>query len=157
MKFKTFLLLSSTLLFLAACSDESESSEETTSEDTTTEETSEDNTESTDETETSEEGTESNSESGENLLDIENSEAGWINFAGELKGSPDYRVTPELLYDPSSQYELNIGAYVSYFSNGEFLETVQTSSGPINQVEGADSIRVSYHNSFEENISLTEQ
>src|SRR5699024_557065 len=160
MKIKSFVLFSSALLLLTACSDSGEESTDNASDGANTEETSAETSESTSEENSStsdSEEVDASESSSDNLLDIENSEGGWINFSGESKGSPDYKVTPEIEYDPASEYELNIGAYISYFSNGEFLETVQSSSGPIEQVEDADTIRVSYHNSFEDKIALTKK
>lgn len=158
MNFKDCILIGSAILILTGCSDESDSSENNTSQETNIEENSGEINESTEGAETSEgEGKVSNSTPQDNMLDLENFEPGWINFEGELKGSPDYRVTPEISYDPASQYKLNIGAYISYFNNGEFIETVQSSSGSIDQIEGADTIRVSYHKSFTDNISLTKK
>ena len=158
MKFKTLLLLGTSLMVLSACN--GESSEETEENaDAKTEETAESSgtSEGSSETNKTEEFAESEVENG-GLIDKSKTEAGWINFAGEHGGNPDYMTTDTIEYDSSKQYELSQGAYIAYYSGKEFIETSQMEhGGPIQQVEGADNIRISYHKSFNNKIKLTEQ
>src|SRR5699024_10929894 len=149
MKFKT-LLLGTSLMVLSACNgDASEEEAETQASDT--EETSQENeanTESSKDEESVEDG---------GLIDKESTEQGWINFAGEHGGNPEYLTTDTIEYDPSKQYELSQGAYVAYYSGEEFIETSQMEhGGEIQTVENADNIRISYHKSFNNNINLSE-
>lgn len=160
MKFKTLLLLGTSLMVLSACNGESSDGAEESEEnaDAKTEETTESSgtSEESSEPSVTEESAESEVEDG-GLLDKSNTEPGWINFAGEHGGNPDYVTTGTIEYDSSKQYELSEGAYIAYYSGEEFIETSQMEhGGPIQQVEGADNIRISYHKSFNKKINLTE-
>ena len=158
MKFKTLLLLGTSLMILSACN--GESSEETEENaDAKTEETAESSgtSEESSKTNETEESVESEVEDG-GLIDKSKTESGWINFAGEHGGNPDYMTTDTIEYDSSKQYKLSQGAYIAYYNGEEFIETYQMEhGGPIQQVEGADNIRISYHKSFNNKIKLTEQ
>src|SRR5699024_12401930 len=91
------------------------------------------------------------------LLDLSDTEEGWLNFEGDVGGNAEYRITPEIEYNPDTDYEINNGAYVTYYNGDEFNKTVQKGKGTIEQVTEADNIRVSYHSSFGNKIALTEQ
>lgn len=91
------------------------------------------------------------------LMDLNNTENGWLNFDGEVGGNTEYRITPRIEYNPDKVYDLNIGAYITYYNGDEFIQTVQQAEGAIEQVEEADNIRVSYHYTFEDKISLNEK
>src|SRR5699024_4307895 len=97
----------------------------------------------------------SQNESG--LLNLSNTEKGWINFEGEVGGNTEYRITPKIEYTSDKTYEINTGAYVSYYNGDEFIKTVQQPEGAIEQVDDADNILVSYHYTFENKISLKEK
>jgi len=155
MKFKNLLLFGTSLMVLAACNgNDSETENETPEADS--EETTQENEENTGSNE-SEDTAETKVEDG-GLINKENTEPGWINFAGEHGGNPEYLTTDIIEYDSSKQYELSEGAYVAYYNGEEFLETSQMEhGGEIQQVENADNIRVSYHKSFNNKINLSEQ
>jgi len=145
MKFRSLLVFGTTLLVLSACSGEDGNNEEETDDNNNLSE------------ETSETKETSNVTNGESVLNLNDSEAGWVNFNGEHAGSIDYRVSPKIEYDSSETYVLNIDAYISYFNDDEFIETKLTSKGPIESIDNADNIRVSYHKSFEERLTLTKE
>lgn len=109
------------------------------------------------ETDATEESSEEEPTHDTGLLDLNDNEEGWLNFEGEIGGNNEYRITPAIDYDSNKDYEINNGAYVTYYSGEEFIKTVQQEEGLIEQVEEADNIKVSYHNSFRNKISLTEQ
>ena len=164
MKIKKYLLLGIGMLVLAGCNGESEEANGEAEEGMGTlsaesEEGSDAETDSA--TESEKEATDESSEEEPShdtgLLDLNDNEEGWLNFEGEIGGNNEYRITPAIDYDPNKDYEINNGAYVTYYSGEEFIKTVQQSEGIIEQVEEADNIKVSYHNSFRNKISLTEQ
>src|SRR5690625_3587021 len=154
MKFKT-LLLGTSLVLLSACNGDG-SEEEAETEASDTEETSQEN-EANTESGSGEDTAENTVEDG-GLINKETTEPGWINFAGELGGNPEYLTTDTIEYDPSKQYELSQGAYVAYYNGEEFIETSQMEhGGEIQTLENADNIRISYHKSFNNKINLSEQ
>src|SRR5699024_3595174 len=108
--------------------------------------------ESTDEKEENVENKSNNS-----LLDLKETEKGWINFEGEVGDNAEYRITPKIDYNPDKNYEINIGAYISYYNNDEFIKTIQQAEGIIEKVEEADSIIVSYHYTFENKMLFKEK
>ncbi|WP_020006130.1 acyltransferase family protein [Salinicoccus albus] len=115
-----------------------------------------------DETESAtESSTEQSADSGSedsNLLENTSTEPGWINFSGESGGNPEYVTTSPIEYNPDKEYELNEGAYIAYYNGDEFLETVQKeNASTLEAVPEADHIRISYHESFEEKLELTEK
>lgn len=145
MKFKSLFVLSTTAFLLTACgavkSEEPNGSSETNDE-TSTEENFE------------------NNESG-NLIDKEKlNEGGWINFDGKVKDQAEMMNTESIPYDPSKEYKLSSGAYITYFNGEEFIETklIQDNiPGPIETVDEADSIKVSFHKDFIDIIELKEK
>lgn len=164
MKLKLFFLLITSIIFLYGCSEESAENEEATGEGMgTLSAESEEGNETEGSPEESSENEDLNDEDTQEtkndngLLDLSNTESGWINFEGMLGGSSDYQTTEPIEYDSSKDYELTIGAYIVYYNGDEYIQTVQESEGTIEQVEEADNIRVSYHKSFSESISLDEQ
>src|SRR5699024_1254433 len=164
MGIKKYLLLGISMMLLAGCSGESEEANGESEEGMgTLSAESEENNEAT-----ADNATESDSESTEEsaeeepthdtgLLDLSDNEEGWLNFEGGVGRNNEYRMTPAIDYDPNKDYEINNGAYVTYYSGEEFIKTVQQTEGSIEQVEEADNIKVSYHNSFRNKISLAEQ
>src|SRR5699024_3741062 len=96
-----------------------------------------------------------------NLIDKESlNEGGWINFEGNLKEDSEMVNTESIPYDPSKEYELNSGAYVTYFNGEEFIETKLIQDdlpGPIETVDEADSIQLSFHKDFIDMIELKEK
>lgn len=165
MKIKTFFLLSASLIILSGCGDEEKETENKGSGEsmgTLNPESEEEN--STESNESAPDDSEENQESEEKtthdsgLLDLDNTEAGWINFEGELGGNSDYHTTSPVEYNPNQNYVLTKGGYIAYYKSEEFIKTIQqTADEPIEQVQGADSIRVSYHSSFRNSIALNEQ
>ena|SRR5699024_379252 len=166
MKTKKLLLLGVSMMLLAACSGESEEangeSEEgmgtlsAESEEGTESERESENATDSDSESTDDSYEESSHDSG--LLDLSDTEEGWLNFEGDIGENSEYRITPEVDYNPETDYEINNGAYISYYNGDEFIKTVlQNETGAIEQVEEADNIRLSFHNSFEDRISLTEK
>lgn len=164
MKLNKFLLLGTIIFILSGCGGEAEESSEN-SEDgmgTLSSESGEINEEEgnngavdNNESENNVDNDESNNDSG--LLDLSNTETGWINFEGEMGGNIEYQATQPIEYDSNKDYELNSGAYIAYFNGEEFIQTVNQSPGVIESVESADNIRLSFHESFSNSISLTEQ
>lgn len=164
MKIKRYLILSISMMILAGCAGESEEVDESSEEGmgTLSAETEEGNETETDndsesESESTEESAEEEPSHDTGLLDLSDNEEGWVNFEGDVGGNNEYRITPKIDYDPNKNYEINNGAYVTYYSGDEFIKTVQQAEGLIEQVADADNIQVSYHNSFRNKISLTEQ
>ena len=164
MKIKKYLLLGIGMLVLAGCSGDSDEANGEAEEgmgtmsaesEVETEEEMDNDTES--ESETGEESSEEEPTHDTGLLDLSDNEEGWINFEGDVGGNNEYRITPVIDYDSNKSYEINKGAYVTYYSGEEFIKTVQQAEGSIEQVEEADNIKVSYHNSFRNKISLAEQ
>lgn len=96
-----------------------------------------------------------------NLIDKESlNEGGWINFEGNLKEDSEMVNTESIPYDPSKEYELNSGAYVTYLNGEEFIETKLTQDnlpGPIETVDEADRIQMSFHKDFIDMIELKEK
>jgi len=89
------------------------------------------------------------------LIDLRTTETGLIDFEGHISENSEYLITQSIPYDPDTVYELKEGAYISYYNEDEFIKTVlQNETGEIEQVEGADNIRMSFHKSFEDRISL---
>ncbi|SDL33521.1 hypothetical protein SAMN05216216_1446 [Lacicoccus qingdaonensis] len=158
---KKFFLLGVSMFVLAGCGGDSEEANGESEEgmgtlDSESEE--EIESENDNSTESEEEANNEDSSHDSGLLDLNDTDPGWINYEGERTGSSEYQTTPPVEYDPSLQYEISVGAYIAYFNGDEFIDTVQQgSSGQIEQVEEADTIRVSYHNSFADRISLTEE
>jgi len=111
-------------------------------------------------TETSTEENADNTQSA-NLIDKESlNEDGWINFEGNVKEQEGMMNTESIPYDPSKEYELNSGAYVTYFNGEEFIGTklIQDNlPGPIETVDEADSIQLSFHKDFIDMIELKEK
>src|SRR5699024_210581 len=164
MKTKKLFLLSISMMILAGCGGESEETNENSEEGmgTLSAESEEGNKSETDnatesESESTEESAEEEPSHDTGLLDLSDNEEGWVNFEGDVGGNNEYRITPKIDYDPNKNYEINNGAYVTYYSGDEFIKTVQQAEGLIEQVADADNIQVSYHNSFRNKISLTEQ
>ena len=158
MKIKKYLFLGISMLVLAGCSGESEETNEESEEGMgTLSAESEKNNEVKTESESTEESSEEEPSHDMGLLELNDNEEGWINFEGGVGGNNEYRITPKIDYDPGKNYEINNGAYITYYSGDEFIKTVQQSGGLIEQVSEADNIRVSYHNSFRNKISLIEQ
>ena len=161
MKIKNILLLGVSIMILTGCGGETDEGSEdgmgtlnTESENTNNiEEDAQEGSEATDLNEEKSEVTTSDN----GLMDLNNTEPGWINFEGILGGSSEYRTTEPIEYDSSQDYELTRGAYIVYYNGDEYIKTVQESEGTIEKVENADNIRVSYHKSFSEVISLTEK
>jgi len=144
MKLKPLFILGASALLLAACG--AEESEENGSSETNAE--------------TSTEESDNKNQSA-NLIDKESlNEDGWINFEGDVKEQAEMMNTESIPYDPSKEYELNSGAYVTYFNGEEFIETKLTQDnlpGPIETVDEADSIKLSFHKDFLDIIELTEK
>lgn len=162
MNTKKFFLLGVSMMILAGCGGESEETNESSEEGmgTLSAESEEVNESESDkatdhETESTDGGEAPSHDSG--ILDLSETEEGWLNFEGDVGGNLEYRITPVIEYNPDIDYEINNGAYVTYYSGDEFIKTVQQAEGVIEQVEEADNIRVSYHNSFGNKIALTEQ
>lgn len=157
MKFKALILIGTSVMILTGCNSEetkegdvqANKDTETTTEEATTADT----------TDNEEVETDSASEEYDSgLLNLNETEAGWINSEGELGGNSEYITTGLIDYDPAKQYELSHGAYIAYYSGDSFIKTSQQEfEGPIEQVPEADQIRVSYHSSFEGSINLQEQ
>ena len=163
MKIKKYLLLGVSMVVLAGCSGESEEANGESEEGMGTlsaesEERTESESENTKENE-SESTDDSNEEPSHDsgLLELSENEEGWLNFEGDVGENSEYRITPEIEYNPDTDYEINNGAYVTYYNGDEFIKTVQQAEGVIEQVEDADNIKVSYHNSFGNKISLIEK
>src|SRR5699024_907150 len=142
---KKYLLLGIGMLVLAGCSGESEETSGESEEGMGTLSTeSEEGTESEMDSDTESESGSAEKSSEEEpthdtgLLDLSDNEEGWINFEGDVGGNNEYRITPAIDYDPKKDYEINNGAYVSYYSGEEFIKTVQQAEGSIEQVEEAD-------------------
>lgn len=163
MKTKKLFLLGVSMMILAGCSGESEKANGETEEGmgTLSAESEEGNeSESENSTESESEPTDDSNEEPSHdsgLLDLSDTEEGWLNFEGDIGENSEYRITPKIEYNPDTDYKINNGAYVTYYNGDEFIETVQQAEGVIEQVDEADNIRVSYHNSFGNKISLTEQ
>lgn len=164
MGIKKYLLLGISMMLLAGCSGESEEANGESEEGMgTLSAESEENNEATadnateSESESTEESAEEEPTHDTGLLDLSDNEEGWITFDGDVGGNNEYRITPAIDYDPNINYEINNGAYVTYYSGEEFIKTVQQAEGSIEQVEEADNIKVSYHNTFRNKISLEEQ
>src|SRR5699024_8756867 len=164
MKTKKLLLLGVSMLILAGCGGEAEEANGESEEgmgtlSTESEEGTGSESENAENSESESTGDSSSEESSHDsgLLDLSDNEEGWLNFEGEVSGNTEYRITPEIEYNPDTDYEINNGAYVTYYNGDEFIKTVQQGEGVIEQVEDADNIRVSYHNSFGNKIALTEQ
>lgn len=163
MKSKTLFVLGISLMVLSACNGFTEEEEEAESAKTNTEEntesngsTADDSSENAESTETSDEVSSETVDSG--LIDNSNNESGWINFEGQLGGNAKYFTTSPIEYDPSKQYELTEGGYIAYYSGENFIQTVQKErGGTIEQVPEADNIRISYHKTFKDKISLKAQ
>lgn len=161
---KKLLLLGVSMMVLAGCSSDSEAANGESEEGMgTLSDESEEGTEAESENATNNES-ESTDDSNEEpshesgLLDLSDTEEGWLNFKGEVGSNAEYRITPAIEYNPNSDYEINNGAYVTYYNGDEFIKTVlHDEAGVIEQVDDADSIRLSFHNSFLDRISLTEQ
>src|SRR5699024_10600314 len=165
MKLKLFFLLITSIIFLYGCSEESAENEEATGEGMgTLSAESEEGNETEGSPEESSENEDLNDEDTQEtkndngLLDLSNTESGWINFEGVLGGSSEYRTSQPVEYNPEQDYELSPGAYISYFNGDEFIQTMlYNEPTTIEQVPEADNIRVSYHNSFESKLALNEQ
>ncbi|WP_462420199.1 hypothetical protein [Salinicoccus sp. Marseille-QA3877] len=160
MKTTKLFLLGVSMMILAGCGGESEETNENSEEGmgTLSAETEESNEPEADNTSESEaESTEEDPTHDTGLLDLSDNEEGWLNYEGDVGGNNEYRITPKIDYNPNKNYEINKGAYVTYYSGDEFIKTVQQAEGLIEQVENADNIQVSYHNSFRNTISLSEQ
>jgi len=164
MKTKKLLLLGVSMMVLAACSGESEEANGESEEGVgTLSAESEEGTEAESENATDNESESTDDSNGDpshdsGLLDLNDTEEGWLNFEGEVAGNEEYRITPAIEYNPDTDYEINDGAYITYYNGDEFIKTVlQNEAGEIEQVEDADSIRLSFHNSFMDRLSLTEQ
>lgn|SRR5699024_7180140 len=152
MKYKTLILIGTSLMILSACNgSDSEEESKTTNIDT------EESTENAGDNNESEKS--ASSKAGDSvLIDKEKTESGWINYEGEFGGNIGYLTTGPIEYDPSKQYELSHGGYIAYYNGEEFIETSQMGDGGlIKQVESADNIRISYHDSFNKNINLVKQ
>lgn len=92
----------------------------------------------------------------DNLMNVKNTETGWINFSGELGGNSDYLTTESIKYNPEKEYQLSEGAYISYYEGNEFIKTIQEEFPTnIEQVNRADNIKISFHKSFIDKIQLT--
>src|SRR5699024_8766580 len=132
MKIKKYLLLGVSMMILAGCGGESEETNGEAEEGmgTLSAESEEGSDAETDRA--TERGSESNEESSEEepthdtgLLDLSDTEEGWLNFEGDVGGNAEYRITPEIEYNPDTDYEINNGAYVTYYNGDEFIKTVQ--------------------------------
>jgi len=144
MKLKPLFVLGASALLLAACG--AGESEENGSSETNAETTTEENTDNN---------------SSANLIDKESlNEDGWINFEGSVKEQAGMMNTESIPYDPAKEYELNSGAYVTYFNGDEFIETklIQDNlPGPIETIDEADSIKLSFHKDFIDTIEIKEK
>lgn len=141
MKFKPLFVLGASAMLLAACGS-GESGEEGGSSETNAETSTEESAENNDSA---------------NLIDKEKlNENGWINFEGNVKEQAEMMNTESIPYDPFKEYELSSGAYVTYYNGEEFIETKLTQEnlpGPIETVDEADNIKLSFHKDF---IDITE-
>ncbi|KKK33959.1 hypothetical protein WN59_10175 [Salinicoccus sediminis] len=145
MKLKPLFVLGSSILLLTACGT-GENGEETEASGSNAETSNEENADNT---------------QSANLIDKESlNDGGWINFEGNVKEQEGMMNTESIPYDPSKEYELNSGAYVTYFNGEEFIETklIQDNlPGPIETVDEADSIQLSFHKDFIDMIELKEK
>lgn len=145
MKLKPLFVLGSSIILLTACGT-GENGEETVASDSNAETSTEENADNTQR---------------ENLIDKESlNDGGWINFEGNVKEQEGMMNTESIPYDPSKEYELNSGAYVTYFNGEEFIETklIQDNlPGLIETVDEADSIQMSFHKDFIDMIELKEK
>lgn len=165
MKLKTFFLLGASLMILAGCGGEEEETKNgesgeglgTLGSESEEESGNENNDTATEDSKKDEESTgEATHDSG--LLDLNNTESGWVNFEGNLGGNSDYRTTAPVEYDSNQNYVLTEGGYVAYYNGEEYVKTVQQAADePIEQVPETDNIRVSYHKSFSNVIALNQQ
>src|SRR5699024_1468754 len=84
-----------------------------------------------------------------NLIDVGNlTEGSWVGYNGDDVENEEM-VTSELIpYDPDTDYEINRSSYVSYFNDGEFIETKLYGEDlplTIDSVDEADGIKVSFN------------
>src|SRR5699024_6034338 len=141
MKIKRYLILSISMMILAGYAGEAEEVDESAEEGMGTlsaesaegKETETDN-DSESESESTEESDEEEPSHDTGLIDLSDNEEGWVNFEGDVGGNNEYRITPKIDYDPNKNYEINNGAYVTYYSGDEFIKTVQQAEGLIEQV-----------------------
>lgn len=145
MKFKSLFILGATAFLLAACGTaESEESNESSNTNVET---------------STEENVEKNVSA--NLIDKSKlNEGGWINFEGKVKKQTEMMNTESIPYDSSKEYELNSGAYVTYYNGDEFIKTKLTQKNVpvlIEKVDEADNIRLSFHKDFKDITELKEK
>jgi len=115
------------------------------------------NSESPDSSEDTNQSTQTNENVSQgNLIDKDSVAKGqWINFEGQETVSSSYVTTDNITYDLNVTYELSGGSYVSYYNGEEFLETVlQNEPGPIESVDNADSIKLSFNETFLDTLKL---
>ncbi|HLR67015.1 MAG TPA: hypothetical protein VK105_07740 [Virgibacillus sp.] len=154
MKLKALILFGTSVMILSGCNSGEDESKNDEANQETSEESSKGETKGSEKVES--DSASKDSDSG--LLNLNNTEEGWINFEGELGGNSEYITSGFIEYNPESKYKLSKGGYIAYYSGEDFIKTTQQEfEGPIERVPKADQIRISFHESFEESISLTEQ
>src|SRR5699024_4319541 len=133
---KTLLLLSSAFL-LASCNDDSNNDSS--------------NSEQNNSESDSEYALENESSSKDNLIDKSSLTKGaWIGASGSENSNDNMLLTETIEYDSSKQYQLTGNAYIAFYNDNNFIETVRYQGSSedfpyeVETVENADSIRISY-------------
>lgn len=94
-----------------------------------------------------------------NLLKaVEFNDGGWINFEGDVSSSENEMIhTDAVSYNPNNDYLINTSVYVSYYNDGDFIETILHNEEPpisIERVEDANNIKLSFSSKKIQSIEL---
>lgn len=107
---------------------------------------------------------ENENSSKENLIDKSSLTKGvWIGASGSENNNDNMLLTETIKYDSSNQYQLIGNAYVAFYNDNNFIETVRYQGSSedfpyeVETVENANNIRISYFEKWEDDILLTKK
>lgn len=87
-------------------------------------------------------------------------EGKWIDTKGNEQNNENMHRSTPIDYTSSNEYIINSNAYISYYNDGEFIQTNQLIGGvnelphKLEKVEGANEIIVSVNNEWMETVEL---
>lgn len=96
---------------------------------------------------------------GQNFLSEENLTMGErIDENGSFVEDENYAVTEALEYNPSASYAITVPANISYYSDRNFIETIEMEEAPsyIPQVTGANYINISFEEDYIYELNVIE-